>query len=643
MRWCRLSILGGFSLVSPEGGELALSTRKDRLLLAHLALSGGRPHDRSRLAGLLWGDRGETQARDSLRQSLAALRQAFRATGIEPLKAERDTVALETEGLAVDALSFMELAETDPVRGIPLYAGDLLQGIDGLTPEFEAWLLPERERFNDLAIRLVERLAAADLPAADRLAALQFGRRILVRNETREPLVRALMRMLFRQGERGEALKLYGICCGALQRELGVAPDALTEALYRDILTAAPPAPGSETMAAPAAPERPAVAVLPLRDLSGDGSLEALCDVLGEELVTGLGRFREMLVLDRHSASAVAAANPDLAEIGRKLAADLLVQGSVQRQGETVRITIRLVNAATRIQLWAEAFAEPITDLLGFPDKAIARIIATLHGHVEHSVISDRRPGPDLSAYACLLKGIKHLRSYGPDDNARAIALFDQALALDPDFHLARFYRAFADIVVQGYSVAPQEIIDRAIEIGVHASEAVPDDGRCHLLLGMTYGMRGDLDRESACYRRAIELNPNDANAIAVSGLPLAARGEVDVAIERFRLAMRLNPNHPPWYWDDLGSVLYLAGRYSDAVECLQRISRPTMFALPRLAASLAQLERMEEARAVTAQILRQKPDFRTNRVAGRLSFRGWSREQAERFREGMRKAGLPD
>jgi DNA-binding SARP family transcriptional activator/TolB-like protein/Flp pilus assembly protein TadD len=643
MRACRLTLLGNFAFRASDGRELALATRKDRLLLAYLALAGGRPQERSRLSGLLWGDRGETQARDSLRQSLTALRQAFRAAGIEPLQAERETVTLKTEEIAIDACALPDLAEADPVQAMSLCTGELLAGIDGLTPEFEAWLLPERERLNDLAVRLLERLAAQTLPAADRLAALQFGRRLLGRDGTREPVVRAVMRLLLHQGERGEALKLYGTAREALQRELGVAPDAATEALYRNILTAASPKPGPEPPPAEPAVERPAVAVLPLRDLSGDGSLEALCDVLGEELVTGLGRFRELLVIDRHSAAAVAAENADLAEIGRKLAADLLVQGSVQRQDAAVRITVRLVKAATRVQLWGEAFELPTADLLSLPDKAIASIVATLHGRVEHAVTAERRPSVDLSAYGCLLKGIKHLRGYGADDNAQAIALFDQALAIDPEFHLARFYRAFADVVVQGYSVAPQAVLDRAMEIGRRATEATPDDGRCHLLLGMLHGMCGDLDRESECYRRAIELNPNDANAIAVSGLPLAARGAVAAAIERFRLAMRLNPNHPPWYWDDLSSVLYLAGRYADALECLQRISRPTIFALPRLAACLAQLGRHEEARAVTRKILEQNPEFRIDGVAGQSCFRGWSLEQAERFRDGMRKAGLPE
>jgi len=241
VRACRLTLLGSFALSASEGCELALPTRKDRLLLAYLALADGKPQDRSRLSGMLWGDRGETQARDSLRQSLAALRQAFRSAGIEPLQAERETVTLRTDGIAVDVSIFADLAETDPVQALSLYAGELLEGIDGLTAEFENWLLPERARLNDLAVRVLERLAGQDLPAADRRTALEFGRRILGRDETREPAVRAVMRLLLAQGERGEALKLFGTCRDALQRELGVSPDAMTEALYRDILTAARP------------------------------------------------------------------------------------------------------------------------------------------------------------------------------------------------------------------------------------------------------------------------------------------------------------------------------------------------------------------------------------------------------------------
>lgn len=638
MAACRLKLLGGFALLTEGGAELALPTRKDRLLLAYLGMTEGSPQDRGRVAGLLWGDRGDAQARDSLRQSLAALRQTFRAADIDPLRAGRDSVSIEPGVIEIDALTFASLVETAPTQAVGQYAGELLDGIDGLTPEYDAWLLPERERLNALAAQALDRLAGDATTSAERLFGVDLGRRMLARDPTREPVARAVMRLLAEGGDRGEALKVYGACRDALQEELGITPDAQTEALYRAILTTRATDSAETTMlVAATTPERLAVAVLPFRDLSADQTLDPLAEVLGEELVTGLGRFRELLVIDRGSAAMVAAQTGDIAEIGRRLAVDLLVQGSLQRQGERIRITVRLVNPQTRAQRWAEAFEHAASDILALPDQMVARIISTLHGRLEHTLLGER-PRPNLAAYARLLKGVKHLRSYGADDNAKAIALFDEALALDPNYQLARLYRRFADVVVHGYGAAPAHVLDAALAAGIQATEQVDDDGRCHLLLGMLHGMRGEVEREADRYRRAIELNPNDANAIAVSGLPLASLGRTDEAIEQFRLAMRLNPHHPEWYWEDLGSILYLAGRYADAIESFRRVSRLSLFSLPRLASALAQLGRSAEAETATAEVLARKPDFSISD----LRFGAWSPEQAEHLCEGMRKAGLP-
>ena len=161
MAACSLTLLGGLGLRSADGRELALSTRKDRLLLAYLALNAGRPLARDRLAGLLWGDRGETQARNSLRQSLAAIRQAFRQAELDPVASERDSVSFDPSGIEIDVIAFERLAADAPTRteAAALYRGALLDGIDGVTPEFEAWLAPERERLASIAVHLVEQIA----------------------------------------------------------------------------------------------------------------------------------------------------------------------------------------------------------------------------------------------------------------------------------------------------------------------------------------------------------------------------------------------------------------------------------------------------------------------------------------------------
>jgi DNA-binding transcriptional activator of the SARP family len=125
---CRLNLLGGFALESIDGSELSLSTRKDKLLLAYLALSAGRPQSRDRLAGLLWGDRADVQARDSLRQSLAAARQAFRRVGLNPLCTDRESVTFEPAGIEIDAIEFARLAPAAQScgRAAALYRSELL-------------------------------------------------------------------------------------------------------------------------------------------------------------------------------------------------------------------------------------------------------------------------------------------------------------------------------------------------------------------------------------------------------------------------------------------------------------------------------------------------------------------------------------
>lgn len=638
MSACSLTLLGGFSLKSVDGRELPLSTRKDRLLLAFLALNPGRPLARDRLAGLLWGDRGETQARDSLRQSLAAIRHAFRQCERDPLAADRETVAFETAGIDIDAATFARLAEMPgdaaADQAAACYGGDLLEGHDGLTPEFQAWLAPERARLAALAVRVAERLAEA---GRCNPAALRLGHHLLARDAVCEPAYRAMMRMHLAAGERAAALKLYETCRDALQRELGVAPDLQTDSLYRDILvdrggTAAPPSPHG-------ADARPSIAVLPFENLSSDPALDHLCDGLAEDITTGLGRFRLLFVIDRYSSSAIARQTSDVAEIGKRLGVRHLVQGSLQRHGDRLRITVRLVDATNRAQLWSESFDSNLAEIAGMPDRITGAMVSSLQAQVEHSLTEQSRRKPGLAAYECLLRGIRHLRGYAPDDNDRAIALFQQAIELDPDYGLAHAYRGFADMVKHGYDNAPREILLKARAMIAEAVQMDEQEGRSHWLLGIVCAYLDDMKAAERHSHRALMLNPNDANAMATYGGTLAMLGRHEEGLVHLREAMRLNPYHPPWYWISLGNIFYMMHRYEDALEAYSRRGSPGYWLWGRLAACHAQLGQSKEAAAAAAQVLRLKPDFSiaTTRRAG------WSDEDNRHIQEGLRKAGLPD
>jgi DNA-binding SARP family transcriptional activator/Flp pilus assembly protein TadD len=633
-----LTLLGGFALERADGGKLTLPTRKDRLLLAYLALSAGRPQARERLAGLLWADRAEAQARDSLKQALADLRQAFRDGGLDPLRADRESVTFEPEGIDVDAIEFARLAAEAiaPDRAAALYRGDLLDGIDGVSTEFDAWLRPERERLNDLAVRVLEQLALAPAPNGIADESIRLGRYLLARDRLREPVYRALMRLYAFKEERTEALKIYAACRDALKQDLGVAPDAKTEELYRDILT--------DRMASPAvavqserAPDRPSIAVLPFGNLSNDPDLAHLCDGIAEDVITGLGRFHLLFVIDRHSSSAVSAQISDVAEIGRRLGVCYLVQGSLQRLGGNVRITVRLIDAGSRAQQWGEAYDCALTEILAVPDKVTGAIVSTLHNRVESILVEQSRRKPTLAAYECVMRGIKHLRGYGPDDNRRAVELFQQAMDLDPDYALARAYRGFADVVMHGYGDAPDAVLAHALSLAASAVELDDGDGRCHWILGLIHVYRGDRGSAERHHQRAVALNPNDANAIVSCGRLLARRGRPEEGIDCIREAMRLNPYHPEWYWANLGSVLYSMRKYADAAESFSRMTRPGYWVLCRLASCYAQMGRMSEAASAAAEARRLRPDFSPEK----LRLRECEPGEADHIKEGLRKAGL--
>lgn len=642
MAQCNLRVLGGFALTAKDGGNLALPTKKDRLLLAFLALHPGQPKPREKLYGLLWADRGEEQARGSLRQSLASLRDAFQTAGVDPLTINREAVTLGASELSVDALDFAKFAAEPNCldQAVDLYRGVLLADLDAPSPEYEQWLLPARQRLEEQAGGLVESIAGSDVPSIVLNKAAALAHQLIGRDKLREPLYRALMRIKVKLRDRAGAMKIYADCREALAKELSLTPELETEQLYRDILTDRPtPAVPDSTSPTLAVSERPRIAVMPFSNIGGDAALTPLCEGLAEDIITGLGKFRLLFVIDRNSSMVVHQTNTDTADIGKKLGVTLVVQGSLQRLENQIRIRVRLVNAAERTQVWGEDFDCEAGDLPAIPARISRSIIVTLYNRVEDSLLEQSRRKPTLAAYEYLLRGVKHLRGYGPEDNQRALDLFQQAVDLDPEYALARAYLGFADVVFHDYNAAPPHVLERAKTLAQEAVEMTPNDSRCHWLLGMICGSAGDLEEEERHYQQALSLNPNDANTLSTYGILLGMLGRADEGIDSIREAMRLNPYHPEWYWVDLGSVLYAAKRYEDAIEAFKKRMRPQAWVLSRLAACYAQLGRMEEAKKAADEVMKKNPNFTVsrNRVGG------WLLQSVAHLREGMIKAGLPE
>ena len=285
-----LTLLGGFQARLESGPALSLPTRKSQALLAFLALPLGQPHPRDKLAALLWGDTGDVQARNSLRQALFALRKALPAGA---LVSEGETLALDPSAVVVDAVAFERRAAAGTPEALAeaaaLYQGDLLAGLAVKEAPFEEWLLGERERLRELALEGLAKLLAHQRRAGATAAAIQTGLKLLALDPLQEPVHRTLMRLYAEAGRRGAALRQYQACVAVLQRELGLEPEAETKQCYQEILRHRPATPAVEPVpvSRSRAEVEPVQAEAPL--VEREGELGRLRERLGEA-VSGRGR-----------------------------------------------------------------------------------------------------------------------------------------------------------------------------------------------------------------------------------------------------------------------------------------------------------------------------------------------------------------
>jgi adenylate cyclase len=391
-------------------------------------------------------------------------------------------------------------------------------------------------------------------------------------------------------------------------------------------------------------PDRPSIAVLPFDNLSGQPEETYFSDGITEDIITGLARFRSLFVVARNSSFAFRGKPTSLAEIGRQLGVAYLLEGSIRRAGERVRVTAQLLEAATGMHIWADRYDRGLEDIFAVQEEVARTIVSTLVGRIHDARLqkSLRRPPASLAAYDCLLRGLAHYRGFGEDDNRKAYEMFERAVTLDPQYALAHAYLAAVTLALRGSAAAPPEALDAAFAAMSHALELDPQESYCQNILGLIWLYRRDYDAAEHHYRRALDLNPNDADRRMAFGYILALRGKAEDGLGWMQEAMRLNPFHPTWYSARLGIVLYSLRRYAEAAQALRRIPTPGYWSRTRLAACYGQLGRSAEAEAQKAAILQEKPHFTIAEFFRRdvLLERA---EDRELLHEGLVKAGLPE
>ena len=398
---------------------------------------------------------------------------------------------------------------------------------------------------------------------------------------------------------------------------------------------------------APAArlPAKPSIAVLPFENIGGDPDQAYFADGITEDLITELSRFQELFVIARNSVFMYKGKAAKVQEVGRELNVRYVLEGSVRKAGNRVRITAQLIDAATGHHLWAERFDRDLEDIFAVQDEVTRNIVATLSGKLAETERRRARSSKTqcLEAYDCVLRGREIWFRFTPEANREARRFYEHAIELDPDY--ARAYASLSWTYLTDYLErwvdSPEQALDRALEVARRGAEVNPASHSNHLALGRVYLYMALHNDAIEALEKAISLNPNDADSYVFLALAVTYDGRPGEAVELVEKAMRFNPSFPFWYALNLGIALYVAGRYDDAVTTLRKSKAPGAMVHRWLAASHAQLGREAEAKAAAAEYLRRTPDFSIAKHLATVPFR--DADDRDHYADGLRKAGLPE
>jgi adenylate cyclase len=396
-------------------------------------------------------------------------------------------------------------------------------------------------------------------------------------------------------------------------------------------------------------PDRPSIAVLPFHNVSGDPEQEYFVDGITEDIITALSKWRWFLVIARNSTFAYKGKSVDLKEVSRELGVRYVLEGSMRRAGQRVRISAQLINTATGTHLWADRYDRDLTDIFAVQDDITSRVVAAIEpalSRAETQRVIAKRP-EHMDAWDYCQRGFWHVHKGTRTDGITAHGLFKQALALDPNLADAHLGLARALIVQWDYGSVEDfaPFVREARESALQAVALDSENPQAQYVLAQTSLWAGDARTAIAHASRAVELNGNFALGHFYLGIALSLDGRHDEALEAIETGWRLSPRDPraSTWLANKARVLYHLKRYEEAIEAASsaRRIRPHAYGFLVLVASYAQLGRDEEARNAMAD-MRALPGG--NEKTTRWYLDRYSDPVArEHMADGLRKAGLLD
>ena len=394
--------------------------------------------------------------------------------------------------------------------------------------------------------------------------------------------------------------------------------------------------------------DQPGIAVLPFDNMSGDPTQDYFSDGITEDIITDLSRVSGLFVIARNTMFTYKGRPVNVPQVGRDLGVQYVLEGSVRKAGDRIRINAQLVDAGTGRHLWADRYDRELKDVFALQDEVTRRIVSALAVRLtedeQEQLARPAETSPE--AYDMLLRGLERYRRFTPETNAEAREFFEKAVALDPEYA-----RAYADVSLTyteelflGWTDSPDEAIRRGLKFGRNALALDDSIRQVHLALSAVYRLQKRHDEAIAAARKSVELDPNHADGYAQMAFALTYAGQPKEALGAMQKAMRLNPRHPFVYKWIVGHAQFLMGQYEEAAQRFENVLKrnPHFPVAPLLlAAAYGHLGRIEDAEWEVDETLTLLPELSLEHIRQTAVYDDPA--HLELYIDGLRKAGLPE
>jgi adenylate cyclase len=659
-----LRLLGRFEiqLAGSSSRAIEIPAQKHRAVLAYLAMRPDYAETRERLAALLWGDRTDAQARQSLRQCLLELKRGLGTLGERALIVEAQSIALDPRRVSVDARQLLHLAETEGADFVAdlaaLPSGPFLEGLQVDDEGFEQWTRIVRADIDLTIASLVRRLEQAHAGCEGSLA-VKAAEQLVALNPVREDSQRLLLTILAHHRGREAALVRADALVAMLRSKLDAEPETETRDLIASIrrvqrlprpaenlkrlVRAIPPEEGPESLSSS---PRPSIVVLPFANMSRDPEQEYFADGITDDIITALSRLRWLFLIARNSSFTYKGRAVDVRQVARELHVRYVLEGSVRAAGERIRITGQLSDAETGRHIWSEKYDRQMDDIFAVQDEIAQNVVASIEPHLyaEEGFRAASRPPGSVDVWGLVVRSIELMNRFSRRHNEEARQLLRRAIEIDPRYARAHATLSWVIWWATLYYWIPNRAdgYPRATEHAKHALSLDPSEPWARMTFGLSLSTAGQHERAISELWTGLKFNPSFALGRMAYGWALLRAGRFDEAIAETGKAIEMSPmdTFAGQYTAIHGLALLGARRFSDALPHLRAsVASDAEFSghYNTLISCCGHLGLLDEAQEVIARRNKVGPPLNVRVLRENLS----KFAHCDVFVEGILKAGV--